>query len=253
MPKITIPYSFQNGEGAPAEHFSDNLYFPVETGSSDTPSMDVINGQLDYQNLNEPAAFTDWRKTGADSALKPQLSRNAIRQGSLSRGRMVGSTENAHYLDQIWAETVAVQRLPGAGISFFAPTGGKAIITWQVSVGSDAIRKYDSSTSSVVQENVLLYLMKKDPDSDPASNAMQQLLEIHCRLPTPRGRQTGSPPSGSGVSFSEITLPNRDRIWSGHYYDSNVLKGWNSFAIGMYSGAANTRVRVRNMKYLWLL
>lgn len=250
MPKVTFTHSFGTGSLLDAETFCKLLYSP---GSNTTTpnSLEVLNGHLNRSNLNESVVeYHDYTKANA------QLSMQGIRPGALSRGNMTGSVLNLHYmanqesvgggeLGGLWNGLdvgKSVLPIPSTGVSVFVPTSGTLVLMWQVSAAHDA--NPEGQTKS--QELTRLYLMERKPAkaiSRETPLPMQVVSGYNFTLPQPNGLVAG--PSRS---------PMMDRVWSGHAViriGTPEYAGWYDYCIGLWSSAANVKIRVRNMQYMW--
>ena len=225
------------------ESLDENIYDP---NLSDSNSLEAINGHLDFRNVNYAALPTD------------HLPLQAIRRGALFRGKMVGATLNADYYKKAFNyndksssgnDTHHLQPIPGAGIEFYAPTGGQVLLTWQVSYSSDledhtrkeifaAAEGEDLPEVPDYEQRAFVTLMS-------ASGNDFDLSEI--------GRRHFFP---SAIRLDETDFKydarwaGRERTWSGHYLATVSSQTWYRYGIGVYSTANLSRIRVRNFKYL---
>lgn len=214
MGTITLPSLFVTGSPASADDIMENLYRPIAGNS-----LQVMNGRLNADNLDF---------TGTPSVIHSE----AIRKGALSRGGMVGLTGNLDYPAEVFAENDdgdnAYTMIPGACQSFYMHHAGTVIFTWFLNIGTD--KNTDDS-------KVSLQLFIND---DLISGVIHEL------------------PISTEGSWTGLDTDNRhpdigDRVWSGHYLNTNMGVGWHNAGIGIYSEANLSRVRVRHFGWVWFL
>lgn len=188
-----------------ASDINDALY------SSETNSMQVINGHLQAANL----AGT--------------LTSDHIREQSLADAKMVAATGNLDYTDLMMTRDLddpgAAQPVPGASLEFYLPYDPSVvIITWNIGAGNTII--------DTASENKELRLFV---DDDKKIGHGREL---------PAGRYSGSQPAGD--LYEEL-----DFRYSGHRVITGMTKGFHSASLRLFVGTDMVRVRVRNMKVIW--
>ena len=220
-----------------------NIYDP---DASSLGSLDVLNGHLDYQNV-------DYGST------PDPLPLTAIRRGALSRSKMVGATINADYQKRFFfywllegtvngADSGLIEPLPGAGIEFHSPSSGLLILTWQVSYSSDL----EEPDSSLIHELTSL-----------GKNGSMKDERAFVTLMGAKGRGTTLSELGWRQYFPNAVFPDTDeltgsfrtlgqgRTWSGHHIMNAEADTWYRYGIGLFSTCNMARIRVRNFKYLF--
>ena len=237
MSKVTIPDIAIPGTKLKAEDFNHALYSPTHRLAECT-SLDAINGHLDSTNLRESAiSYGDYR------AKEAQVPINTIRRGALARGNTSSGITGLHFPKKLWNGMAVGENplaIPGCGISIFAPHFGTILLTWQISIGNDAVDypgEDKIQSAGDLQERTLLYLMK---DTGSGLEKVPNHVFEH--------------QANKGIWATQRPDPGMGRTWSGHKLiniSSETTFGWHHYCIGLWSEASNTMVRVRNMKYIW--
>jgi hypothetical protein len=226
------------------ENVDKNIYDPdISTGKS----LDVINGHLDYTNLEL-----------GDSPLPL----SAIRRGALFRGKMVGSTLNADYHKRYFnwrssntvSDTTNVRAVPGTGIEVYSPTTGLLLLSWQISYSSDidvkrdAVESYpDLSGDDLVEYNEVL-AQQRSFVTLMGAKGTNDLEEIGYRQYLPMSIE---PDRGITTTIQGQNILGQGRTWTGHHVVDAKSKTWYRYGIGVLNTANLMRIRVRNFKYLY--
>lgn len=188
-----------------ASDVNDALY------SSETNSMQVINGHLESANL-----------TGS-------LTSDHIREQALANGKMVAATGNLDCFAEVYPKELgaagASKPISGASIEFYLPYDPSlVIITWNIGAGNN-IR----NTSSKDKE-VRLFV--------------DGTRQVGC------GREMAAQRNGSDARDGDLLL-NVDFRYSGHKTLTGMTKGFHSASLRLFVGAQMVRVRVRDIKVIW--
>jgi hypothetical protein len=225
------------------ENVDNNLYDP---SLSEAASLDVLNGNLDYTNLEYPTTATITTSTGSIKHNKP-LPLTGIRRGALFRGKMVGSTINSDYRKTFFhyrssssdTDGPEIEPIPGTAIEFYAPTSGLLLLTWQVSCSTDLDVMFTFSDIPQRAQRTFLTLMG-------ATGNEFELTEIGFRHYMPQNIESSTGTFGDGYR-----ILGTGRIWSGHHIHEVEPRTWYRYGVGIFSTANLARIRVRNFKYLF--
>jgi len=280
---------FVDGATPTANQFAENWYHPVAAGAD---SLDVINGFIDQRNL----------------AVGTQLSSPHIQRGEFLRGGATGATANMDFFHDLfeglemmfypsglgapWLPPLGLFAgtpygplpeeylaphyipIPGAGISFYAPSAGAILLTWNLSWHNDGRRPrygyYEGwpRTASRVQ---LWFQQSTAPASD--GNWTQDKINTRDCAPgfVPRSCGMGKPPDPAVDPWEYIEMSRPDvygRHWNGHKIINVPEAGWYSAGmritapgrnhegqvegLDVQSACAQTRVKCRSMRYIFM-
>tara|TARA_S200002703_G_scaffold158795_1_gene170129 strand:- start:103 stop:897 length:795 start_codon:yes stop_codon:yes gene_type:complete len=261
MPNIT--YKNPPGTGTLAEgqsptglDISENWYFPTATGEQ---SLEVINGHLDQNNLDASMKFTN----------------DHFQTGTVSRGKMVGSTANIDYFDTMFSGTATRDAagtygessdealaesaiiIPGLAIKFYVPfSNSKCVLQWSFNHQNDALYLLNLVDDGVLNNqrnkfNFPSFFLYVDNEIQPEN----------CRryVPCYESKRAGAGSGNVGVHY------NLGRHWSGHKLVT-LQKGWHTASIRVtlpgvnatginawqdeVSNVPQCRVRTRGMRYI---
>ena len=126
MSDITLPHpTFTDGNTLTADDVWENLYTTENTPNS----FEVINGSLEAANLVNPTTNV--------------ITAGMIQEGSMSRGKSVGTTANLDYFPEPFADFDTTdasydidsyyEAIPGASLEFYLPYAPSvALFLWQI-------------------------------------------------------------------------------------------------------------------------
>jgi hypothetical protein len=211
-------------------------------------SFEEINGRLTRENLNLPQELVDY---------------TAIQRHAVSGGGMVGGTANLdffggpNYQNAGFFQGVTFSQLenatstssprarhlaiPGASIQFFLPYKAWVLLTWQIVWVNDSDHSEHTS-------NVRLFV----DDAYTGNGLTVEDGGVDRAYQTRRVTRTMFTKVGS----VDDALRDRykSRYWSGHHFIQEGLgQGWHSASLRLLavSYVKQTRIRVRNMKYIF--
>ncbi len=276
---------FADGATPTASQFSENWYHPV---AANPDSLDVINGFIDSDNL---AAGT-------------QLSSPHIQRGEFLRAEGTGATANMDFFHDLFeglemifypsglAATWAAPTLgfngtpygplpeeflaphyipiPGAGITFYAPTRGALLLTWNITWLNDGKRPQNGFYEGWARTASRVQLWVQEAGA-PGSNGKWVQDKVNTRdcAPgyVPRSCGMGKPLTvGAARRYLEMSRPDVwGRHWNGHKIVNVPEAGWYSAGLritapgrnhdglgDIESACAQTRVKCRSMRYIFM-
>ena len=246
MPLITF-IDFQDGRTPSGEQILQNFH----SASDPTNSLSVINGYLDYDNLENGLANR--------SVTYPYL-----QKGSVSGGKMVAGTCNLDYFthhESSEAQSIsgifkgssslesagenAYVAIPGASIQFYLPFKAYVLLTWQVLWTND-------SDDDDKESHIRLFV---DGEREGESTTKDDF----CNVRRVRRTMFAADPLGSSFQNKKYLRDRyKSRYWSGHQWlplpgKVPLAKGFHSASLRVIQSTdvKQTRIRARSMKVMF--
>jgi len=240
MPTITFPNSFAAGDTTSAPDVMDNIFDPDATPKS----LDVINGYMDRDNMENP--------------LFNPIDRRAVRSGSLSVSGMVGATANLDYFRDIFQDLFRAQSVyPGDPTRLQASTAGNDPLDRFVPIPSLCITLDVPYAARAVFLKWGLHTSIDGEMETPGAgqgggvggstllNTGVFRLKINDTWIDSQRRCISRGDIIDNVSYQRSA----SRLWQGNYVWENVAAGRHNVGIYLCHDALQCRVRTRRMQY----
>ena len=199
---------------ATADSVNENIY------DESNSSFRAINGYLNTDNKD-----SSWT-----------VDADQIRNQSTASGSMVGLTGNLDYAAAAFpstnTDTGAYLAIPGCCQTFYLPFAPSLLVlTWTVQ-GTNNQRIPESTSLDPESRNVNELKAYLD-----GTGLTQQFRAFPATRPT--------------ATFTDARNLWRDRIWSGHVIKTDATAGFHTLECRLFNSGYTTRIRIRNMKFIY--